>query len=68
MFDCAFCGATMTLSRELAPSSPDDHPLRFFSCDACGASEWRVEKELDTTRRKSDSAGSNANYTGDVKK
>jgi hypothetical protein len=42
---CAFCGSIMGLSREL-PASPATHALRFFSCDTCGASELRIDRQL----------------------
>jgi hypothetical protein len=41
---CAFCGSLMGLSRETAASS-ERHALRFFSCDTCGASELRIERD-----------------------
>jgi hypothetical protein len=41
---CAFCGATMRVSREM-PASAETHALRFFACDTCGASELRIERE-----------------------
>ena len=42
---CAFCGSTMELSREM-PASSVTHPMRFYSCDTCGASEVRIGQAL----------------------
>jgi hypothetical protein len=44
---CAFCGSLMALSREM-PASSVAHALRFFSCDTCGASELRIDRESGT--------------------
>jgi hypothetical protein len=41
---CAFCGSIMGLSRE-TPASSETHALRFFSCDTCGASDLRIDRE-----------------------
>jgi len=41
---CAFCGSTMELGREVAASA-DTHALRFFSCETCGASELRIDRD-----------------------
>jgi hypothetical protein len=40
---CAFCGATMRVSREM-PASSQMHALLFFVCDTCGASELRIDR------------------------
>jgi Zn finger protein HypA/HybF involved in hydrogenase expression len=41
---CAFCGSIMGLGREVAASA-DTHALRFFSCETCGASELRIDRD-----------------------
>jgi len=41
---CAFCGSVMGIIRE-TPASSVTHALRFFSCDTCGASELRIDRE-----------------------
>jgi hypothetical protein len=41
---CAFCGSLMGLNHEM-PASPLTHAMRFFSCDTCGASELRIDRE-----------------------
>jgi Zn finger protein HypA/HybF involved in hydrogenase expression len=41
---CAFCGSTMGLGRAVAASA-DTHALRFFSCETCGASELRIDRD-----------------------
>jgi len=38
---CAFCGALMSLARDL-PATAQSHALHFFSCDTCGSSELRA--------------------------
>jgi hypothetical protein len=37
---CAFCNAVMRLAQDL-PETADSAGLRYFSCDSCGAGEWR---------------------------
>jgi len=44
---CAFCGSIMGLGREVAASA-DTHALRFFSCETCGASELRIDRDQES--------------------
>jgi hypothetical protein len=54
---CAFCGSIMGIIRE-TPASSETHALRFFSCETCGASELRIDRESGIGDQESGNRGS----------